>query len=266
MKRRHGGYTLVELIMAMGMATLVLAAVVYISASMIRFAAQGSVRGDVSTWTLFGLSQLNKEIEGATHIEKPDVGGVGTDYLNGCSNWAMDWTSKGVGGQLDSANLVNSFYYGVCKLQSQGKDTDGNAIAVQVLVRCAKSGVCPYNKDGDSANGFLPSALPSAPPAAAPSCTDAGAGKLPTDCEVVARHIYKQKPNTDYYFKIAAAKPNVVEMHFTLGVATGNIKSSGKAPGAQIAASGLDTPTPQFLKIDKSIRFNNPYGNNMEAP
>lgn len=257
MKRRCGGYSLVEFIMAMGLATLVLAAVVYISASMIRFSIQGSVRSDVSTWTLFGLSQMNKEIENATHIEKPDVADGGKDYLNGCSNWASKWINSTTGGQLHSSDPllpdpndpvypVKSFYYGVCRL--------GLNPYVQVLVRCSKTGVCPYNKDNLSANGALPSTLPSPPPAEAPYCS------LPTTgCEVIARHVYKQKPATDYYFKITAQKPNIVEMHFTVGVATVNIRSSGKAPTQLPAGSGLETPTPQYLKIDKFIRFSKPY-------
>lgn len=243
MRKSQAGYSLVELIMAMGMAGLVLFAVVYISASMIRFAVQGSTRSDLSAWTVFSLSNMNKEIENATYFVTSG-GTLTSDVLNGCSNWAMDWASDGVGGQLDTSNPITSFYYGICQMETSPP--------VQVLVRCAKTGVCPYDSP-------LPSAVPSPPPAPAPSCVD----PPPAGCSVVGRHIYKQRPASDYYFTITAAQPNVVEIHYTVGVATGNIIGSAKAPTQIAGGAGLHTPTPQFLKVDSKIRFNNPYANPM---
>jgi len=129
-KRREAlpaGFTLMELLIAMSLSTLVIAAVVAFATSMIRTQFQEIRRGEVSGATILSLDQLRTDLENATYLQFPSAAAV-SNVLSGCANYSMALNTPG---PLLAGAPVTSFYYCV----------DATS---HTLWRYQASGICPY--------------------------------------------------------------------------------------------------------------------------
>lgn len=150
--RATAGYTLLELIVALSMSTIVLVGIFSIMSTMMQYELDGLRKGSVNGWSLSSLVAMNREIEGASVLAYPTSGGGG-DSLIVCANWSR---LVGASGGVLNGGSGTVYYY--CF------DSTNN-----VLRRKSASGACP------------------ASPATPPSCdaTTYGAGN------VVATGVYR---------------------------------------------------------------------------
>lgn len=88
MRRERSGFSLIELIIAISLATLVLVAIVNLSTSMVRFQMEGIRRGSVTGWALVSFTRMTRDIENANVLVYPTAGAANSDTLVACNNWS----------------------------------------------------------------------------------------------------------------------------------------------------------------------------------
>lgn len=106
--RRSAGFTLLELVIAISLASIVLVAVVTIAAQMVRFQMEGIRSGTITGWSLVSVTAMGKEIENANVLAWPTTLTPTSDTLIICQNW-----SRKTGGKIDAsatANVTVSYY------------------------------------------------------------------------------------------------------------------------------------------------------------
>jgi prepilin-type N-terminal cleavage/methylation domain-containing protein len=106
-RRARGGFTLLELVIALSLSSIVLIGVFVMTASMVQYEAEGLRKGSVNGWSLASLVAMNREIENASVLVYPTAGGQ--DTLVVCSNWSRLMTTTGGGPLGPGATTV--FYY-----------------------------------------------------------------------------------------------------------------------------------------------------------
>lgn len=134
MKTRRG-LTLIEMIVAIFLSSLVLLAIVGVAAQMIRFQMEGTTKSGVAGWTMISLDQMNRELQDATALYCPSAGpgyGCGSttsSYLSGCKNYSLMPPGSRISPDLSVP--ITAFYYCV----------DNN---LHNLLRYQMQGACPY--------------------------------------------------------------------------------------------------------------------------
>jgi type II secretory pathway component PulJ len=83
-RRRSGGFSLIELVIAVSLSTIVLIGVFSMMTSMVQLEVAGQRGGTVNAWSLASLVAMNREIEGASVVVYPTAGTA--DALVLCSN------------------------------------------------------------------------------------------------------------------------------------------------------------------------------------
>ncbi len=99
------GFSLIELVIAVSLASFVLLGVASIAAQMVRAQVDGMRSGTVTGWTLVSYTAMVKEIEDANVLAYP-TNGTSQDQLIICKNW-----SRAYGGKLDSSGNVSVVQY-----------------------------------------------------------------------------------------------------------------------------------------------------------
>ncbi|MBI4059884.1 MAG: prepilin-type N-terminal cleavage/methylation domain-containing protein [Elusimicrobia bacterium] len=107
---RHGGlggslkpgFSLIELVIALSLASLVLVGVGVIAAQTARGQAEGVRSGAVVRGAVMSYAAMSKEIEGANVLAYPSADGAGADALIVCKNWSRALGAPS-GGKLDAA-------------------------------------------------------------------------------------------------------------------------------------------------------------------
>lgn len=107
--RSEAGYTLLELIVALSMSTIVLVGVFSMMGTVVHYQVEGLKKETVTTWSLASLVAMNKEIEGSSVLVYPTSGGSG-DSLIVCSNWSRLRTYGGAGAVLNGGT-PDAYYY-----------------------------------------------------------------------------------------------------------------------------------------------------------
>jgi prepilin-type N-terminal cleavage/methylation domain-containing protein len=179
--RAPEGFSLIELLIALSISLFVLVGIVSLNTSMVRFHFEGIRRGEVTGMTLYGLSQLHRKLENASHLQFPNSTSPSGNILSGCVNWSAALSRITGTGKIDAGASVESFYYCV-----------------------------------DSANSLMlyrSSVCPPVPPA---SCGSASAGM---DMETVVFRNFFKMDNQPQFFKRSAAVAGV-ELHYIVGHAT----------------------------------------------
>jgi hypothetical protein len=228
LRRRSKGFTLIELIIAASLSTIVLIGVFSLMSSLVQTEVAGMRNGTVTAWTLANINTMNMDIAGASYIAVPAAGGNG-DSLVVCTNWsatALGPATPGVVNKLANAPIlgtpaVNAVYY-YC-YDTADSAPFKNAILRKILVNPAGgAGACPN---------------------VAPACLS---GNYPGD-SIVATGIYRDAAND----KIFTADPptlnahtNAVHLHFVVG----NPNPGTSAGGGQEA-----TNVPQSIPFDTRI-------------
>ena len=104
----EAGFTLLELVIAMSLASVVLVAVVSIAAQMVRFQMEGIRSGTITGWSLVSVTAMGKEIENANVMAWPTTANPASDTLIICQNW-----SRLTGGKIDTsaaADVTLTYY------------------------------------------------------------------------------------------------------------------------------------------------------------
>lgn len=186
MKTRKGqaGFTLLELILAVSISSVVLITVFSIAASMVQFEVESGRKGSVTAWSLAAISNMNRDIAGASVIEWPNGAGAADNSLVVCTNWSRNaGGGPPNGGQVASGpGILNPTVIYYCW------DSTGNVLRKMIV-----GGNCPN--------------VGTAPPA----CSAAGYGAG----SVVATGVYQNAGN--WVFITDGAIQNAVHLQFTVG-------------------------------------------------
>lgn len=110
---RRGGFTLLEIIIAISLASMVFLAMMGISGSIIREHLDSVRDGQVSTMTLYSLDAMNREIESATHVDPTQFGHPASgDSIGFCEDYSADLATENGTGAIDSnVNNVKTVIY-----------------------------------------------------------------------------------------------------------------------------------------------------------
>lgn len=115
MKEKYSsGFTLVEMIIALLLSSLVLIGLIDVSANMVQRQFEGIRYGRVDSQTLLSLAQMTQTIEGATYLASPIQGGPPVMIISGCSNYSSTI------GQINHSQNVSWFAYCVENGAGQG--------------------------------------------------------------------------------------------------------------------------------------------------
>jgi prepilin-type N-terminal cleavage/methylation domain-containing protein len=82
------GVTLIELIIALSLSSIVLVASFSVMTSMVQFQMEGGKKGAVTGWSLASLSALNRDIARSSTIAFPANPGESGNTLILCTNWS----------------------------------------------------------------------------------------------------------------------------------------------------------------------------------
>ncbi len=219
--RDDRGFSMLELIVAMSISSVVLITVFSVAASMIQFEVEGGRKGSVTAWSLASIANLNRDIAGASVIEWPNGAGAADNNLVLCNNWSRSGPMPPAaanppnGGTVSSLVGVSVIYY--CW------DSTSN-----VLRRMQLPNNCPNVGSGP------------------PACTAAAYGPG----SVVATAVYQNGGN--WVFTNDATLQNAVHLMFVVGnPAQGQVNSNGGG------ASGAVFQNPQFLAFDTKVLLEN---------
>lgn len=100
------GFSIIELVIAISLASFVLVGVATIAAQMARTQVDGIRSGTVTGWSVLSYIAMAKEIEDSNVLAYPTVNGSSSDSLLLCKNW-----SRVVGGKLDAAGTTSVIQY-----------------------------------------------------------------------------------------------------------------------------------------------------------
>ena len=161
MKNKSRGFSLLEMLIAMTLASVVLVGIFTAFSSMIRHQIEGAKKSTATGWALASLSKMAKEIEQCTVMPYPSAGSA--DMFVGCTNW-----SRSIPGPIVNDNTATLVYY--CY------DASANAIrrlAVRPIVAPPAALVCPVAT------------------AARPACNAGGSAGAGGTNEIIAVDVYK---------------------------------------------------------------------------
>ena len=108
-RRRRAGFTLLELVIALSLSSIVLIGVFSMMASMMTYEAEGLRKGSVNAWSLASLVAMNREIEGASVFVYASASPPQTLVV--CSNWSRLLTASGVGAKISAIDNVTVYNY-----------------------------------------------------------------------------------------------------------------------------------------------------------
>ena len=100
------GFSIIELVIAVSLASFVLVGVASIAAQMARNQVEGIRSGTATGWAVISYVAMSKEIEDANVLAFPIANGAGSDSIIICKNW-----SRVVGGRLDATNDASVVQY-----------------------------------------------------------------------------------------------------------------------------------------------------------
>ncbi|MFI5347299.1 MAG: type II secretion system protein J [Elusimicrobiota bacterium] len=106
-RRADAGFTLLELVIALSLSSIVLIGIFNMAASMVQYEAEGMRKGSINGWSLASLVAMNREIEDASVLVYPTTGGQ--DSLVVCSNWSRLMNTTG--GAALSAGVTTIYNY-----------------------------------------------------------------------------------------------------------------------------------------------------------
>jgi len=194
------GFTLMEMIIAVFLSTMVLLGIIAVAASMVRQHFESISQGEVSGQTLLSLDQMNNEIENANSLVAPNSTTTSGNVLSSCENWSLLY-----GQALNSAPnaQVESYYY--CAAPTKASVHEPGAYdlwrySCKKTVGSPGSNICPFPALGGACG------VGSAPAVAGATCSG------PVNVIYNALYLEPSFGNFFYYdFK------GGVDMHYIVG-------------------------------------------------
>lgn len=110
MKSARAGFTLLEMMVAVGLSSMVLVAVVSVSTSLIRTHMEGIRKGTVTGWSSVSFVHMSQEIERANVLVSPTSGTPNSNLLMGCTNWSRQM-GPSPGAKMDPNQNLELFAY-----------------------------------------------------------------------------------------------------------------------------------------------------------
>jgi hypothetical protein len=245
--KTRGGYTLLELIIASSLVTLVLAAMYSMVSSVVNFQTEAMRKSSVSGWNAVSMNMMTKEIEDATVIYYPDSSAPSLGNSNavlGCSNWSTSQQGAATGGTMNAAANVTYFFY--C-LDTTTGPTAPSGTTIPVLRRIAATGTgvtCPAKATYS----------PTAPPVACSKTTVALTGSGINTNDIVASEV--NVPASGFIFTAGVtAAQNSLNVNFVLG------NESAESPGTATANAPTNAHivNPQTSTVNVTIAVNRSY-------
>ena len=111
MKKPAQGFSLIELVIAVSLASFVLVGVATIAAQMARSQLDGIRSGTVSGWAAASYMAMAKEIEEGNVLAYPIANGAAADSLIICKNWSRSMVTMPSAGRLDTSAAVAVIQY-----------------------------------------------------------------------------------------------------------------------------------------------------------
>jgi len=108
--KKSAGFSLIELIIAVSLASFVLVGVATIAAQMTRAQVEGIRSGTVTGWSLVSYLSMAKEVEDSNVLAFPIADASSADSLLVCRNWSR-MMGAAPGGKLDAAGIVTVVQY-----------------------------------------------------------------------------------------------------------------------------------------------------------
>ncbi|MBI5623569.1 MAG: hypothetical protein HY924_07315 [Elusimicrobia bacterium] len=211
-----------ELLLAMGLAAAVLAALLSAWSMLVRSHTDAAVKAEVSAWSVAGLDQLNRDARAATYIQTP-AAGTSSQVLAGCGNFSKAMFDSLGQGRLDPDAEVTAFYY--CR----SDDAGGGRPGLLRYERRSAALVCPAD-------------IPVSDPCGA---AVAGAAR-----SVVIRDFHHRDDDALQSPPLFRSRADGVRMAFSVGLATAPAPGSGRP----------DLPVPPHLKQEVFLRVNRAAG------
>lgn len=226
------GFSIIELVIAISLASFVLVGVATIAAQMARHQVEGIRSGTATGWSIVSYQAMSKEIEDANVLAYPYNNGDSADSIILCKNWSRAKAAL-PGAQLDSSEVTTVVQYCVDPTPAVPPETGFK------LRRYAYTGNCP-----------CPGA-PAGPCNAVPAaCTSDAPGGSWTESGVVG---YRLEKLPGAY----AGAPNVFYRDNTIG-------------GVRLRyAIGRQTPTTnepiaKFTTFDFALSMQKQYSNTLD--
>jgi prepilin-type N-terminal cleavage/methylation domain-containing protein len=211
-RRASPGFTLIELIVAMVLSSVVLMGLFSIMTNMVQAEVNGMRQGTVTAWSLAGISAMNSDIAGASYIAYPGAGNAGADALVVCTNWSPNALPGPTAGPIPGGPAGNDVYT-YCY-----DTTDAPPFGNSILRKHVFNGAA---------------ACPGAAPA---GCTS---GNYPGD-SIVATGVYRDT-NSDNLFSNDPNTLNAVRIRYTVGNPAASAVSAG-GNGGTVTAVPVTVP------------------------
>jgi hypothetical protein len=227
MKTMRGGFSLIELIMALVLSTFVLVGIITVASQMIRYEMEGSSLATVSNWDMVSMQQMSLELQNGTSLVSPSEAAPTSAVLSGCGNFSQQQLNTiGGTGKLDPLAGISSFYYCVWPA---GSTPTGTPWLLHYSCTPATNPNCTC-------------------PMATPTC---GQGTY----DVVAQNIWPLNPSNNYYF-VRADDVSGVQVEFTVGCATPTYGTSG---GSAPSTCPKNVQVPRYVQINTKIGMQKSY-------
>ncbi len=140
--KKNQGFTLIELIIAVSLASFVLLGVASIAAQMARSQVDGIRNGTATGWSVVSYMSMSKEIEDANVLAYPIADGASADSIIVCKNWSR---AQGAlpGGKLNATDPVTSVAADVSVIQYCVDTTDPANLVIRRYANVGSGVSCP---------------------------------------------------------------------------------------------------------------------------
>jgi prepilin-type N-terminal cleavage/methylation domain-containing protein len=203
-RRRTSGFTLIEMLVATVLASVVLLGLFNFVTNAVQSEVKGMRTGTVAAWSLTAMSALSADISGASQLSYP-ASGSGSDFLIVCSNWSAKMGTMGTAG-----GVLYGGGGGPASQQYCWDTTDaapfGNTILRMTTASCPAAPVTPCNTANYGTNG------------------------------VVATGVYRDAAN-DSIFYADPKTLNAVRIRLNVGNPAGNATSAGGNNGTVLGTA-----------------------------
>lgn len=231
------GFSLIELVISISLASFVLVGVASIAAQMARTQVEGIRSGTLTGWSVVSYMSMAKEIEDANVLAYPVVDATAEDQIIICKNWSRNaGAGPPTGARLNTdATVLNGVQKG----------------AVYVIVYCVDPTAPVAPQTGFTLRRYAnigPAVVCPAAPAAPVTCNAAGPGWTSNDIVGfrLEKHPVGLLPNTNVFLRDNAI--GGVRLRYVIGRQTAT----------------TNEPTPKFMPFNFGIVMQKQYTSTLD--